>query len=64
MNKLNLYEKTLMLVAASSRSDADLARSIGVTPMWMFKFKNGHIKEPGIHKVQRLHDLLSEGGGN
>jgi transcriptional regulator with XRE-family HTH domain len=36
----------------------DICRAIGVTTRWYYMVESGEIKEPSIHKIQRLHDHL------
>lgn len=37
-----------------------IAKEIGVAPKWVDFFANGHIKEPGVFKYQRLVKYLEE----
>jgi hypothetical protein len=58
MNK-NLYEQTMKLLNSSDLSPEFVASNIGVTGRWVRKVRDGIIKEPGVQKIQRLHDFLS-----
>jgi hypothetical protein len=50
---------TLKLLNASDLSPEFVASNIGVTGRWVRKVRDGIIKEPGVQKIQRLHDFLS-----
>lgn len=55
-----LLERTLHLVNSAPRSlsFAEMARQIEVSPGWVLAFAKEKIPDPGIRKVQRLHDFL------
>jgi hypothetical protein len=55
---MNLYEKTDLLLSMRTETVEQIAREVGLHPMWLRKFKSKQIKEPGVHKTQKLHDWL------
>jgi hypothetical protein len=56
-----LLERTLYLVNNAPRSItfAEMARQIDVSPSWVSAFAKDLIPDPGVRKVQALHDYLS-----
>lgn len=56
-----LYEKTVRLIAErpASLTLADIARGAEVKPTWLSALVKGDIPEPGVHKIQRLHDFMT-----
>lgn len=56
-----LLERTLYLVknAPRSISFAEMARQCDTSAGWVLAFKDDKIPDPGIRKVQRLHDYLA-----
>jgi hypothetical protein len=64
----NLLDTTLALVSRRGElvSDAtgkgmtlrELAEGAGVDFEWLSKFSRGEITDPGVSKVQRVHDFL------
>lgn len=57
MNK-DLYNRTIELAKSTKLSPKDICASLKVTERWFYKFISGEIKNPGVHNVQSLHDLL------
>lgn len=57
MNK-DLYNQTIDLAKSTKLSPKDICASLKVTERWFYKFISGEIKNPGVHNVQQLHDLL------
>jgi len=37
----------------------ELADQSGVSYSWLSKFANGHIKNPGLRTLERIHDALA-----
>lgn len=57
--KETLLEKTRRLAKQDERSNADLARLTGLNYFWIRNFRSAHVKNPGIQKVEQLHDFLN-----
>jgi transcriptional regulator with XRE-family HTH domain len=57
-----LYEATRSLLAAQPRtiSLASIAEGAGVKRSWLSAFSRDEIPDPGVKKVQRLYDYLSQ----
>lgn len=56
----NLLERTYQLLDSSDLTYSEIADGAGVDINWLAKFKQRAIGEPGISKVQGVHDFLSE----
>jgi hypothetical protein len=56
----DLYNRTIELAKSTTLSPKDICASLKVTERWFYKFMSGEIKNPGVHNVQSLHDLLSQ----
>lgn len=60
----SLYERTLHLVrnAPRSLSYTDMSKGSGLSIGWISRFADGKFDDPGVKKVQSLHDFLSNVG--
>lgn len=56
---INLYDKTLSLLKSTELSVDIIGSAVGRSGRWVRKVKNGQIPDPGIKKIQALHDFLS-----
>lgn len=56
----DLYSKTIRLLKMSSISFSEISKGAGVGQRWLFDLANGRFKDPGVRKIQRLHDYLSK----
>ena len=54
-----LLTETKALLAATKRRPREISAASGVGYDWLIKFARGVIRDPGITRVQRLHDFLS-----
>jgi hypothetical protein len=54
-----LLTETKALLAATKRRPREISAASGVGYDWLIKFARGVIQDPGISRVQRLHDFLS-----
>ena len=57
---MNLYRETLKLVKRSDLKPEEIAKKSRVKVRWFYDFINKKVKEPGVHKVQRIFDYLSK----
>lgn len=57
-----LLDRTLYLVINRPRTITleEIAGPAHVSVPWISRFANGHIKDPGVNAVQRVHDVLVE----
>ncbi len=56
---MNLDQDTRALLEQRGRITlAHIARQTGVGPEWLKKYAQGHIDDPGVNKVQKVHDYL------
>jgi len=53
-----LLARTLRLLEETDLTYRQIAGGAAVDMEWLAKFKQGRIDEPGINKVQRVHDFL------
>ena len=60
MQTENWHEETIKLLKACPReiSLAHIALETGLHPNWLSEFNRGTIEDPGVNKVQKLHDYL------
>lgn len=56
----SLYDETCTLLRQASRKlpYAQIASETGLSASWVSAFARNEIPDPGVHKVQRLHDFL------
>jgi transcriptional regulator with XRE-family HTH domain len=59
MNSEPLLPQTYRLLDATNLTYRQIAEGCGVDVNWLMKFKQRQIKEPGVTKVQLVHDFLS-----
>lgn len=59
MHTESLLERTLRLLKSTNLKQPQIATGADVSPHWLAKFSQGLIPEPGVSKVQRVHDFLS-----
>lgn len=50
--------KTLLAERPRALTLGMIAEQAGLTPDWLSAFSQGKMADPGITKVQRLHDFL------
>jgi len=53
-----LLERTYQLLDACDLTYAEVSEGAGVDVNWLAKFKQRAIGEPGVSKVQSVHDFL------
>jgi transcriptional regulator with XRE-family HTH domain len=53
-----LLNRTKALLTCTKYTYEQIASGAGVKTDWLAKFAQGHIVEPGVSKVQRVHDFL------
>jgi len=58
MNPEPLLDKTFQLLDDTDLTYRQIAKGAAVDMNWLAKLKQGAIKEPGVQKVQRVHDFL------
>lgn len=60
MSELNLYERTIQLMLDPPVQVARACRDLQLSERWWFRVVSGSIKDPGVKRMQRLHDYLTE----
>lgn len=55
---------TTQMLRRSSIPMALIAVEANVELRWLYKFRDGYFNDPGVTKVQRIHDFLMKQGGN
>ena len=53
-------ERTEELYETTRLSNAQLCRMADVGERWFYMLLDGKIKDPSIHRIQRLHDSLKK----
>lgn len=56
---MTLLEETIQLARASSESANQIAKNCGLKPRWLYRLLDGDYTDPGVNKIQRLHDYLT-----
>ena len=59
----NLFDETLGMLEASELPVREIAQRSGVGARWLALVKSRKISDPGVQKIQRVHDFLSEAPG-
>jgi len=60
---MDLLQRTYDLMEASKLRQREIAAGAGVKLDWFRKFMQRRIPEPGVTKVQAVHDFLSRRSG-
>lgn len=55
---MTLLNKTLHLIRDTSIPMETIAISTGLTKRWLYEFKAGEYKDPGVTKVEKVFDYL------
>ena len=55
---MTLLESTLSMIPTSGHSLSRIAYHCGVTLRWLQLVRKGKIADPGVRKIQRIHDFL------
>lgn len=55
-----LLERTYRLLESTNLTYQQIAAGAEVDVHWLAKFKQRRIEEPGVNKVQAVHDFLLE----
>ena len=58
MKTETLLERTYQLIDSTNQTYQQVADATGLDKNWLMKFKQRAIKEPGVSKVQKVHDFL------
>ncbi len=57
--KMKLYAATRKLLADTKIMQKHIAKDMGVTKVWLYKFQRHHMKDPGVEKTERLYTYLT-----
>jgi hypothetical protein len=57
---MSLFQETLELLRRDSGNWPRTAYETGLGREWLSKLAQGRIKEPGVQKIEILHEYLSE----
>jgi len=55
----DLLSNTVHLLSVADEPRHVIAKNAGVGYEWLAKFAQGRIPDPGVSRVQRLHDYLT-----
>lgn len=56
---MNLLERTKALARTRDYDRATVCAELGVTTRWLHRLLAGHYQDPGVNKIERLHEMLS-----
>jgi phage portal protein BeeE len=59
-SSMNLYEKTVDLLASTKKTKKDIAENCGVSYRWLFNLAHQKSEDLSVTKVQRVYDYLSQ----
>lgn len=57
---MNLLERTYALLDKTALTREEISKGADVGIDWLKKFAGRHIPEPGVKKVQAVHDFLAQ----
>lgn len=60
MAENNLYDRTIALMREPPVQVAKACRDLGISERWWFRVVSGSIRDPGVKRMQKLHDYLIE----
>jgi hypothetical protein len=60
MKDESLLSETLALTKGTSIPVTKICNDLGLTTRWYYKLTSGQIKDPGVKRIQRLHDYLHQ----
>ncbi|MEW8139402.1 MAG: hypothetical protein AB2761_20250 [Candidatus Thiodiazotropha endolucinida] len=60
MHNVKLLEQTMALVDRSDLPVTKICDDLGFSKRWFYKLRAGGIDDPGVKRIQRLHDYLVE----
>ncbi len=55
----NLLDKTIALLKVAPYTRREISAGAGVGYEWLNKLAQGHIENPGVLRVQSIHDYLT-----
>lgn len=56
---MSLLQKTLRLLSERTYNPDELCREIGVSRRWLYRLQAGDFEDPGVNKIEKLHQLLA-----
>ncbi len=59
VSECSLLTKTRNRLICSDKSYLQIYRDTGLTPNWLSMLAQGKIEDPGVNKVQKLHEYLT-----
>lgn len=57
-----LLTATLMLLADTKIPVEKIAADVGVSRRWLYELRRGDMKDPGVNKIEAVHDYLTGAG--
>lgn len=55
-----LYKKTIALLEVTEKPMSIIAAQTNVGLRWLYDLKAGRFNDPGVNKIQRIHDYLQK----
>lgn len=53
-----LYEETIQLLKSTDKKQKQIAADTGLGERWIGRLKDGDFQDPGVNKIERLHNYL------
>jgi transcriptional regulator with XRE-family HTH domain len=58
--QLHTAARKLLISASKDMDIQDIAKALGISANWLWKFRGGLIPEPGVNKVEALYLYLAK----
>ncbi|MCU7917093.1 MAG: hypothetical protein KZQ95_01890 [Candidatus Thiodiazotropha sp. (ex Epidulcina cf. delphinae)] len=58
MNEKSFLDQTKQLLMETDVPIKKICKDAGLSTRWYYRFISGDIKDPGVQRIQRLHDYL------
>ncbi len=55
-----LYTKTIEMLESTTKPMSVISKETDVGLRWLYQLKAGKFSDPGVNKIQRIHDYLSD----
>lgn len=54
----DLYSKTMGMLEVSHQTPTQICKATGLGRRWLIRLMQGDFGDPGVKKIQKLHDYL------
>lgn len=56
----DLFQATMSMLRATAVSPRQISDDTGLGYRWLMRLKGGEYSDPGVNKIQKLHDYLAQ----